>query len=382
MMNIEKIILEAKKISESNTERSFNKKITDNVDIMISKIDNNKSILVALVTSCIKKMENPRQDIRLHRKDFEGGYSARSLDTQVTTPLFKKYFPKYANKESSFLTLATRERIKWSKVDGTRMKIRNGNVKKSFLSLIEVVQKLEIEPKDCLIYIFLQLFILTKQEDLVYNETIEAGEFSEIININTVIHMLEKHFEVKNSSRLPVIAIYTIYQMLIKVVKRYENKDLRPLNVHTSSDKHGFGDIEIWNGEKPFEMVEIKHNIPIDRNMVFDIVKKTQATNIKRYYLLTTYTNSFSTKEEEEYINKFILQIKKTRDLEIIPNGIIYSLKYYMRFIEDYVEFIKKYTQNLINDSKNSTEVNVFHIRVWKTILQEHEIQNSDNWEA
>ncbi len=50
-----------------------------------------------------------------------------------------------------------------------------------------------------------------------------------------------------------------------------------------------YGDIEIWNDdETPFEMVEIKHNIAINRNLIFDVAKKTENTTVKRYYVLTT----------------------------------------------------------------------------------------------
>ena len=111
---------------------SFPKLIIQNVDVLISHIDKNKSVISALVTSLAMKSINPEQDVRLHRTDFESGYSARSLDTAVTAPFFKLHFPKYANKESSFLTLATREKIKWTKTDGQSLKIRNKEVKKSF----------------------------------------------------------------------------------------------------------------------------------------------------------------------------------------------------------------------------------------------------------
>ncbi|OIO74462.1 MAG: DNA methyltransferase [Elusimicrobia bacterium CG1_02_37_114] len=375
---LEEAIIKAQSITKSksiNFDR-FPNNIRNNIDVMLGKIDSNKSILASLATSCVKKIIDPKQDIRLHRTDFKGGYSARSLDTAITTPFFKKYFPKYANKESSFLTLATRERIKWTKKDGVNLKIRDKKVKNSFLILLDDIQRCDIKPGECLVYIFAKLLLLTQHIDLIFDETIEAMEFSEIININTVIKMLEKHFKTKLSSRLPVIAIYTIYQMLLSVIKRYDGKILSPLNVHTSSDKHGFGDVEIWNTDKtPFEMVEIKHNIPIKRNMVFDIVKKTKNTAIQRYYLLTTYEGCFSTLEEENYINKFILKIKNDGEIEIIANGIIQSLKYYMRFIEDYVTFIKKYTSNLIEDAKISTEVKEFHIKDWQDILKEHEIK-------
>ena len=160
------------------------------------------------------------------------------------------------------------------------------------------------------------------------------------------------------------------------MVKRYDGKILRPLNVHTSSDKHGYGDIDIWNSdETPFEMVEIKHKISIERNMIFDIAKKAEGTSIKRYYILTTAKDNFTSLKEEEYINKFILKIKKDSGLEIIANGIYFSLKYYLRFIEDYKQFIRAYTENLIADAKNSTEVKEYHITEWQNILNEHKIE-------
>lgn len=367
--------LVALRILNSKKEKKYPTIISSNVDILISKIDKNKSLLSALVTSLVKKIAEPKQDIRLHRTDFKGGYSARSLDTAVTSPFFKKYFPKYANKESSFLTLATREKIKWTMTAGKNLKIRDKEVKKSFLAIFEAVENQNVNPTDYLIYIFIKLHLLSQQQKVIFDGTIESANFLDIININSVLKMLERHFELKLSSRLPVIAIYSVYQQLFKVIKKYENKILRPLNVHTSSDKHGYGDIEICHADgTPFEMAEIKHRIPIDRNLVFDIVKKSEGTSIERYYILTTSKDNFINAIEEEYINKFILKIKKDYGLEIIANGIYYSLKYYLRFIDDYEEFIQTYTKNLIADAKNSTEVKEFHLTEWQNILKEHNL--------
>jgi DNA (cytosine-5)-methyltransferase 1 len=172
----------------------------------------------------------------------------------------------------------------------------------------------------------------------------------------------------------PFIACHqTIYKQLFKTVRRFENKILLPLNVHTSADKHGYGDIEIRDyHNNPFEILEIKHNIPIDRNMILDIVKKSANTTIDRYYILTTYKNCFIHQDEEEYINELILDIKRERGLEIIANGIVNTLKYYLRFIEDYHEFINTYTNELVIDARNSTEVKDFHIQAWQKILQQY----------
>jgi DNA (cytosine-5)-methyltransferase 1 len=194
-------------------------------------------------------------------------------------------------------------------------------------------------------------------------------------NIQTILEMLEAHFSFKMSSNLPVIAIYSIYELLMNRSERYKNKKLLPLQVHTSSDKHDFGDIEIYNLDgQPFEIIEIKHNKPIDRFMIFDILKKTELVNVKRYYVLTTYKNSFETQAEEIFVGNLINRMQKDTNMDIITNGIITTLKYYLRSLDDYDTFIKNYTKNLIVDSNNSTEIKSFHIEKWMDILKKNEI--------
>ncbi len=105
-MTEKEILLEAYHVARRQDKGNVSDAIRRDVDVLIDKIDSNKSLVSALVTSLVKKICDPTQDIRLHRTDFEGGYSARVLDTKVTSPFFKDYFPKYANKESAFLTLA------------------------------------------------------------------------------------------------------------------------------------------------------------------------------------------------------------------------------------------------------------------------------------
>ena len=351
--------------------------IKSNVDVFIERIDTDKSLVQVIVTSLLKKTLSPEQDIRLHMAKFENGYSARVLDTKVTSPFFKRYFPTYANKETAFLTKATRAEIVWNFTEGKKLPFRSRQLINPFLILMDKIQNSCFDLRDCLTYILFRLHLLSRQHQTIFDETLESADFSDVLNINGVLTMLTKHFDSKLSSRLPVIAIYSAYIQLFKTIKRYESKILRPLNVHTSADKHGYGDVEIWNDdETPFEMVEIKHNIAIDRNLIFDVAKKTENTSVKRYYILTTYKGCFASEAEEEFINKLILKIKRERDLEVIPNGIIHSLKYYLRFIEDYQEFIKTYTEELIRDAKNSTEVKNYHIEIWQAILKEYQLEN------
>ncbi|TAG06392.1 MAG: DNA methyltransferase [Cytophagia bacterium] len=372
-MTEKEILAETYNVAENLDFDTVSNLIKNDIDVLIDKIDSNKSLVSALVTSLVKKIYEPKQDIRLHRTDFENGYSARVLDTQVTSPFFKDNFPKYANKESSFLTLATRERIKWTKDEGDNLKIRDKKLKACFLNIFEQVEALNANPKDYLNYIFAKLIALSKIEKALFESTNLQTENLETLNIHLIIKMLQEHFDTKQSSRLPVVAIYAIYEILLPKFERYKNKKLVILQVHTSSDKHGFGDIEIYTTDnQPFEIVEIKHNIPIDKYLIFDIAKKTQNIKIDRYYILTTFANGFASAESEKEVTEYILELKKTQGIDIIANGIITTLKYYLRFIDNYQEFIDVYTQNLIKDAKNSTEIKNFHLEKWTEILKKY----------
>ena len=370
---LEEIYFEALIMVEEGKLEDILSEIKESINPFIEKIETDKSLVQLIVTTLLKKIVSPEQDIRLHMAKFEGGYSARGLDTEVTTRLFKRYFPKYANKETAFLTKATRTEIIWDFTNGLKLPLRSKQLIQPFLQLIDKIQNETINLRDSIAYIFGKLYLLSKSSQMIFDKVAEASNFYNVININIIIEMLKEHFESRLSSRLPVIAIYSVYQQIFKTSKRYEGKILRPLNVHTSSDKHGYGDIEIWNIDgTPFEMVEIKHNIPIDRGLIFDVTKKSESTTVERYYILTTYENSFENDDEEKYINNLILKIKKENGLEIIANGIIDSLKYYLRFVENYHDFLKTYTNELIVDAKNSTEVKDFHVEKWQRIIQKH----------
>jgi len=230
---LENLLEQAIKNLSAKKRKKYSEIITINIDVLVSEIDKNKSLISAMVTSMLKKIDGPKQDIRLHRTDFEGGYSARSLDTDVTTPFFKKHFPKYANKESGFLSMATRAQIPWTKKDGSRIRTRaSKEFMSSFLEIFDAIESKKIAPNDVLMYFFEKLHTLSLEQKMIFDETIQTSDFIDIININSILEMLYKHFEtdVRGGSRLPVIAIYSIYEILIKQVKRYCDKTLRTLN--------------------------------------------------------------------------------------------------------------------------------------------------------
>jgi DNA (cytosine-5)-methyltransferase 1 len=353
----------------------YSESVESRVAVLMEHLLKNKSVVAALFTSLVKKVISPKQDVRLPRTEFEGGYSGRSLDTHVTAPFFKRHFPTYANKESSFLTLATRESIKWTLKDGQDLKIRNHALKKVFLDVLDDVQKRRGRAEEYLDCLIRALLLRSKDETKIFDRFLATQDSVGVIGIYQITSMLREHFAMPYSSRLPVIALQTAYQLLLPSISRYAGKRLEILKSHTSSDRKGFGDIEIFDeNRQPFEVVEVKHNIPLDRYIIADIVKKAQNTSIQRYYALTTYEPNFTNDDEEKYVQNFVLNIKQQSGLEIIPNGIIPSLKYYLRFVDDYTKFLHNYAQNLVVDAQISTEITPKHLQEWQTICKNYHI--------
>lgn len=240
---LEKFYQQALELVENQSFTEFDQEIKTCVDIFVQKIETDKSLIQVIITSLLKKIINPEQDIRLHMAKFIKGYSARVLDTKVTTPFFKRTFPKYANKETAFLTKATRAEIIWNFDEGVKLPLRSKSLVEPFLKLIDKIENQTIDLENCLVYFFAKLHLLCQSHEVVFSETLEVANSVNIININRVMKMVERHLEEPLSSRLPVIVIFAIYKQLFKTIHRFENKILLPLNVHTSADKHGYGDI-------------------------------------------------------------------------------------------------------------------------------------------
>jgi len=368
-------------ISNGNPDSFFLQMLSEKqkklFDCIVNNVENQKSVLSVLITSILKKIADPNQDIRLHREEFKDGYSGRSLDTKVVTPWLKQNYTKFAPKESGWLTRSIEQPHPFDK--NFPGKIRNKKVKKAFLEILYYIENNNYDPAICLKYI---IFLLEKEKSNHINiiNEIENVTYRGEVTINFLINLFRKHFALKNSSRLPVIAMYSIYQCIFQKIDLYKSKCLMPLNPHTAADRHiGYGDIEIYDiNNAPYEIVEIKHNIPIDKNMIIDVLNKIKETSIKRYYILTTAEPNFLERDKDE-IFKLTDYIKNKLKIEIIPNGVLPTLKYYMRFIENPLEVITLYIQNVKSEFKSGTDVRKEHIQYLHELIAEFNINKKAN---
>jgi DNA (cytosine-5)-methyltransferase 1 len=362
---------------EKNNGELFLKRLTNNQFNLLFKIVSNvesfKAIVTVLTTSLVKKIENPKQDIRYHKKELKGGYSGRTLDTKFVTPFFKKYFSRFAMKESGWLTRSIEQPHPFTlKFPG---KIRNKEVKQAFLQILHDIEENKANPENYLI----ALFILLRREIIRSGALLSRHILNKKkdLTINQIIESLKEHFfttyKGAGASRLPVIAIYSIYEILIRDIARYKDKKLLPLKSHVASDikSKEIGDVEIIDNKKKsiFEGVEIKHGIPIDFLMVRDVYEKIKDVSIERYYILTTSEPNIK-KGQEDKVLQLINEIRKSHGCEIVVNGLIPSLKYYLRLVHNLDEFLDRYSKNIKIEASTSTVIKLEHLEKWNEIIK------------
>jgi DNA (cytosine-5)-methyltransferase 1 len=149
-------------------------------------------------------------------------------------------------------------------------------------------------------------------------------------------------------------------------------KQLLPLKSHTTSDtkSESLGDVEVTDMEGNFfEVVEAKHNRPITPALVRIAYEKIKPHPINRFYLLTTHSPDT---EDATTVSELVRQIYQEHGCEVIVNGLISSVKYYLRLVDNTRDFIALYTQNLIEDYEKGTDIKKVHVDKWLGLLKDN----------
>lgn len=352
-----------KSINLENYKSQIPNQLTIYIEIIAKNCSKQKGVYTVLITLLIHKIIQPTQDIRYHQSSMPGGFSGRTIDTQYITPTLKELgLP--AMSESGWLTRSLEQPYPYT-LDYNG-KINNKAVKEAFLKIIDFVEK--NQQKTTLIA---ELLIYKIKEVTKTNViTINKLNNQEKLNIITVISCLETHFTYNyltfGASKLPVIAFYVVYQKLIQEVERYKGCTLKKLGSHTASDLQSktAGDIEVFDkNNKLIEAIEIKQGKPITLQIVLNAKDKILKYNPRRYYI---FSSANPKKEDEIKIQEEIKLIAATHGCQVIINGIIPTLKYYLRLITSVESFVEDYS-NFIEQDK---ELQLVHKTKWNEILQ------------
>jgi DNA (cytosine-5)-methyltransferase 1 len=336
----------------------FLKIITDN-------IERNKGVYTVLITLMVHKLLEPEQDIRYFQNKMENGFSARTIDTKFITPTLKELgLPSMA--ESGWLTRSLEQPYPYT-LD-YKGEISGEGMKEAFLRVIDAFQN-EPTITENTLRLILNKAILFKESNLIEIRKLDNVDKLTIANI---IELLKKHFTEKydawGGSKLPVLAFYAIYKLLISEVDRYKDCKLEPLGSHTASDRtsKSAGDIQIVKNGRVFEVIEIKLDRLIDINMVRIVYEKIVRFNPERYYILS---DAGVLEKDQSEVNELVLEIKEKHGCQLIINGVLPTLKYYLRLISNPKRFFNEYIELVETD----TELKTIHKTKLKSLVKELE---------
>lgn len=323
-----------------------------------------KGLYTVLTTLLYYKYLHPTQDIRLHQDRFPNGFSGRSFDTKNVTPILEKLgLPAMA--ESGWLTRSLEQPYPYNMDYNGAI----GALKNDFLSTLDYVEK---NPSKALNLLRLLLNTVDKmaKESVV---TITPLDNPENLTIEKIIGALTEHFltpyGTHNGAKLPVLAFHSIYLSLIKELKRYEDCKLAPLSSLTACDKtnKASGDIEIFRNGQVFESIEIKLDKKITAQILRVAEEKIYKWNPQRYYILSVLGIEQSEKEDIDFV---VHKVLVEHGCQIIINGLIPTIKYYLRLIDNLDDFIKNYSNAVAIDS----ELQKIHKQKWAELLTKYQI--------
>jgi len=342
------------------------------IDTVAEKSFNRKAVTTVLITLLVHKIKNPSQDVRYYQDKMTGGFSGRTIDTKFITPGLKSII--YKNKPRIFPYMVETGWLTRTLESGTPYAldyphaITPKNLKEAFLHVIDFVEKNKVKPDAALICLFGMILPELDRKVSAMNVIIDKQISNAAPNINKIKEALESHFFYKyerfahGAARLPVLALEAIYICIIKELESYSKCSLIT-NRHTGPDKHTAGDIDIANSDELIiESVEVKHAREIDMEIVEGVMDKlVNYSSINKYYILSTV--GIRSAEQDE-IAKHVDSFYKLKGIEIIINGVIDSIGYYLRLISDRASFLDNYVKLISEDEDIKAE----HLEYWAKI--------------
>lgn len=296
------------------------------------------------------KLVDSEQDVRSHKDEYEGGFSARTYDTRITVPfLIEKSLPRSVETHWLTQTLSFAEKL----TEDVKLKTVPKNSGPLLIKVVNYAEGLGSDAVEEMVLVIIYELIKIRNKDKVILTRPKN------LPIDTVKILLSNHMGTKyknNAPRLPQLAIYAIYESIINKMSRFENQELEPIQRMKSADRKAgtVGDIVVINDAKePVEAVEIKFGQPISDIHVCEAIEKVRGASVSRYYMLST---NGSVQEDIEIINKRKADFLKQNGCEIIVNGVVDTIGYYLRLLPNTTEFLANYAALVEADSDTSYE--------------------------
>lgn len=309
---------------------------------------------------CAYKAVVPSQNILMYKDELEEGFSARTFDSLVTVPFLQSKSLRY-NVETHWLS----QSFSFPE-DYTRGRVIRTTPRKMGPDMLETVNQVQESQNPqqlagAIVEVLLALLIEERNKSKIILEKPKG------VTIDQAIELIGRHFfdrkYQKNAPRLPQLAIYAIYQCIVPTMERYQDLELGRLErMKTANRKSGtVGDVDVNRQGQPFEAVEVKFDQPVSAAHVAEAVEKIKGVSVERYLILST---AGIYEADESSIRNVIADFKRANGCEIIVNGVLETIRYYLRLIRSTTDFVVAYTSLVEVDDDLGYE----HREAWNAI--------------
>ena len=337
--------------------------LIDSLEDLAQQCEKAKAGYLNVITGLsIKALYGDKVDVRYHQTQIQNqterpaGFNFRGVSEKIVYPWMEEH--EFHGAKSGWQT-RTLERPKPYLLSYDE---NIGSIKDSFLSIYDQVEK----NADSAIYAL--AFLLLRRIELREKSKITLA-IPNIQDVLQITQFFESHFfypykDTRGASRLPVLALYAAYTILIKELTRFRHKTLSPLEEHSAADSQtgSIGDIEVLNEDgTPFEAVEVKHQIPISKALVDSAKQKIRGSRVNMYYILTTHHQH----EPSEEVKAEVDNVKRLLGTQMIVNGVLPTIKYYLRLMSNPADVLCEYVKLLETDNAIGFE----HRDLWNRIV-------------
>ncbi len=318
------------------------------LDSLHSKAQIASAVFTNIVTCLAIKAAMPQVDVRYHQiqiqkdTDRPAGMNFRGISEDAVYPWLDR--ERFEGAKSGWQT-RTLERPKPYTMNYNE---NIAHVKVPFLTVFDELEEHNQSAEEALTYLIYKQMVRREEVQI-------ALALPRTQDISVISDMLERHFfksykGAKGASRLPVLALHALYSVMVKELKRYEGKSVCQLNEHSAADSQtgSIGDIEIKDNStgEIFEAVEVKHGLAITDAIALSVQQKIMDKSIARYYILTTHKIC----EPGNEVKIIIANIKSIYGCQVIVNGVMSSIRYYLRLMIDPSAFFPAYIALLKTD--------------------------------
>ena len=342
---------------------SLSDRLQKSLDGLHARAQAASAALTNIITCLAIKSAMPNADVRYHQTQIQkntdrpAGVNFRGISENVVYPWLSHN--RFEGAKSGWQTRTLERPRPYTLTYDENIAL----VKTEFLAVFDEIEECGQSAFEALSYLIYRQVVRREEVQI----TLSIPKTQDIRKIVELFrgHFLQSYKGSKGASRLPVLALHAIYSVMVPQLRRYKGTTVQPLKEHSAADSQtgSIGDIEVLKDEdgEIFEAVEVKHARPITEAIAAGVRYKVMDKSVSRYYILTTHQNC----DPNDRAREIIKNIQAVYGCQVITNGVIPTIQYYLRLLDDPSAVFPAYVELLRNDKAIAHE----HRTGWNKVV-------------